>query len=206
MAFLNITETTTLFLLSRKRFLCYLHRVKSPWQLKQILWVCIFWCVFCIKTSGTAQTVQAHDIKALFLYNFASFVFWPSSAFESPTSPIRYCATGDSKVINTLTQLIDNEKVGGRSLTLHWVSTDIEMENCHILFLKADESGQFATARKVQKKGVLTVSDGENFAVQGGMISLVLDGNRVRPVINRDAVNAAQLRISAKLLRLAKLI
>jgi hypothetical protein len=108
--------------------------------------------------------------------------------------------------MDTLTQLIEGEKVGGRPLTLQRVSTVVEMENCHILFLKADESAQFATARRIQTKGILTVSDEENFAVQGGMISLVLDGNRVRPVINRDAINAAQLRISAKLLRLAKLV
>lgn len=50
------------------------------------------------------------------------------------------------------------------------------------------------------------MSDGEHFAAQGGMISLVHDTNRIHAVINTDAVNAARLRISAKLLRLAKLI
>jgi hypothetical protein len=147
-----------------------------------------------------------HEIKALFLYNFANFVFWPSSAFESPSSPIRYCVTSSSKVVDTLTDLIDGEKVGGRPLTLQWVNTRVEMKNCHILFLHEDESERFITVRQIQSKGILTVSDGEDFAAQGGMISLVRDSNRVRLVINRNTVDAARLRISAKLLRLAKLI
>lgn len=73
--------------------------------------------------TSVAQTAQEHEIKALFLYNFANFVFWPSSAFESPSSPMRYCAMGHSKVVDTLTNLIDGEQVGSRLLTLQRVDT-----------------------------------------------------------------------------------
>jgi hypothetical protein len=207
MTFVKTTATKNLTDKSKRRLLGYVNSIKSSWRLRQILLLSFYWCAICITIPCAAQTSQDHEIKALFLYNFANFVFWPSSAFESPTSPLRYCVLGNSKVVDTLTNLIDGEKVGSRPLTLQRVNTLAEMENCHILFLNAEENGHYAAARQIQAKGVLTVSDGDSFAAQGGMISLVRDSsNRVRPVINIDAVKAAQLRISAKLLRLAKLI
>ena len=53
---------------------------------------------------------------------------------------------------------------------------------------------------------VLTVGDAPGFAILGGVINFVLDDNRVRFEINQKAAEAAHLKLSARLLTVAKLV
>jgi tRNA threonylcarbamoyladenosine modification (KEOPS) complex Pcc1 subunit len=51
---------------------------------------------------------------------------------------------------------------------------------------------------------VLSVGDAGGFTDAGGAIGVTLDDGRIRFDINRAALDAAQLRASANLLRLAR--
>jgi hypothetical protein len=53
---------------------------------------------------------------------------------------------------------------------------------------------------------VLTVSDGERFSEAGGIIELYIDGGRIRFAINVDAAERSGLRLSSRLLGLAKIM
>jgi hypothetical protein len=52
--------------------------------------------------------------------------------------------------------------------------------------------------------GVLTVGEGETFTREGGMIGLVIDNRRVRFDVNQTAAERAGLKISSKLLSVAR--
>ena len=52
--------------------------------------------------------------------------------------------------------------------------------------------------------GVLTVSDAEGFARDGGMVGFVREGMQLRFDINREAARRGQLRLSAELLKVAR--
>ena len=54
-------------------------------------------------------------------------------------------------------------------------------------------------------RSVLTVSDIEGFAGLGGMVELFTERSKIRMRINLEAVKAANLKISSKLLRVAEL-
>lgn len=53
---------------------------------------------------------------------------------------------------------------------------------------------------------MLTVGDSEHFAEEGGMIGFFLEDNKVRFEINLGAAEQAKLKISARLLALAKTV
>lgn len=53
---------------------------------------------------------------------------------------------------------------------------------------------------------ILTVSDIDKFAHRGGMIGLVMFGNRVKFEINNQVAKRCSISISAKLLELGKII
>jgi hypothetical protein len=53
-------------------------------------------------------------------------------------------------------------------------------------------------------RGVLTVGEGVPFVREGGMIGFVIDNRRVRFDINQAAVEAAGLKMSSKLLSVAR--
>ena len=57
-----------------------------------------------------------------------------------------------------------------------------------------------------RRAAILTVSDGDGFASQGGIIQFFTDKNRIRIRINLDAAEAANLTISSKLLRVAEVV
>ena len=53
---------------------------------------------------------------------------------------------------------------------------------------------------------VLTVGDTAEFATQGGVIGLRLDGERIRLSVNLTAAEKAKVRISSRVLSLATII
>ncbi len=53
-------------------------------------------------------------------------------------------------------------------------------------------------------RGLLTVGEGDSFVREGGMIGFVIDNRRVRFDINQAAAEAAGLKISSKLLSVAR--
>ena len=81
------------------------------------------------------------------------------------------------------------------------------MDDCQILFISGSERGNLrAILSTLKNQTILTVSDIDHFANQGGMIGLVLTGNNVTFEINLDAVRQSELWFSSQLLKLARII
>jgi len=60
--------------------------------------------------------------------------------------------------------------------------------------------------RGLKGSSTLTVGEAEGFAVLGGIINLTVEGNKVHFEVNRLAADRAGLRISSRLLSLAKIV
>lgn len=148
------------------------------------------------------------EVKAVFLYNFASFVNWPQDARQDPAKPIRYCVL-DDEIAPVLQKVLKDETMGGRSLAVQTSVTAAGLADCHILYLGKNSlrgSEGWALAKEAVAAHVLTVSDLESFETKGGMIALTRKDRRIHPRINIDAVDKGKLRISSKLLNLATII
>lgn len=173
----------------------------------------IVWLAF--PPSLCAQKVdetKALKVKAAYLYNFAKFVHWPDEAFENEESPITIGVLGVDPFGAILDGTMKNKTVGGRTLTVRrfaYLNEDnVEaLRNCHILYVSESERSRLKeTLRALGGSNVLVVGEGEAFAPAGGMIGLVLEKGKVAFHINLPAVERAKLRISAKLLDLAKIV
>ena len=154
-----------------------------------------------------AESFSELEVRAVYLYNFAAFVDWPAASFETPTSPLRYCVLGTPALQTNVKRVLEGESVGDRPLELAPVNGPEDWRTCHLLYF--DHSTQVQASRilsAARGTPVLTVSDSEAFARRGGMIGLVRKGERLRTFINRDAVTAAGIRISSKLLRISTLV
>ena len=76
-----------------------------------------------------------------------------------------------------------------------------------MLFICASERRRMAEILKsVNEVSVLTVSELERFLPAGGMIQFVMEENKVRFDINPGAARRAHLRISSKLMSVARRI
>ncbi len=61
-------------------------------------------------------------------------------------------------------------------------------------------------ANRLKGRAVLLVGESDGFAASGGTIQFTIEDNRVHFVINPDAADRAGLKISSKLLALAKIV
>ncbi|MCG8382270.1 MAG: YfiR family protein [Gammaproteobacteria bacterium] len=153
-----------------------------------------------------ADTFSDHEVKAVFLYNFPNFVRWPESAFQSDEKSFVYCGMSDSDpVIMTLKALIKGEKVQSRTIRFQYLRRIENINQCQVLFL-SQENAALADRLIEAAEGtsVLFVSDLRQFAVRGGLIELTEVDGRIRPTINIEQLEKTPLKVSSKLLRLAK--
>lgn len=160
-------------------------------------------------TSAAAQTSEPNEyaVKAAFLFNFTKFVEWPDGSFNDSKAPIVLGIIGDDPFGESLTIIVAGQKVEGRSIVVQKHRYGDDLRHCHILFVSASERSHVAQIlASVQLAGVMTVSDIDGFAEAGGLMQFVLEENRVRFVVNLDAAKQSKLRVSAKLLALARVI
>ena len=150
-------------------------------------------------------TPLEYELKAAFLYNFAKFVEWPPEAFAGDRSPLTICVHGTDPFGDTLDNVVRGESLGERSLLVQRPESLDGLRDCHVLFVSRSERTRFAEIlSRVQGEPVLTVGDTDGFLKAGGVISFVLEENKVRFQINPEAAERSRLKISSKLLRLAK--
>ena len=153
-----------------------------------------------------SPSANAATLKAAFLVNFAKFAEWPASSLPDGT-PLVVCVVDDPKVARAL-----EEATGGRDVAGHPVVVrEIELEGpgraCHLLY--ADGLDAKRSSRLVELLAgapVLSVGASENFALQGGVANFFVEEGRMRFAVNLDAAQRARLRLSSRLLSLAKIV
>jgi YfiR/HmsC-like len=78
---------------------------------------------------------------------------------------------------------------------------------CHILFIASSEKARLKQIFEgLGGSDALTVGDTKGFVEQGGMINFVLEHDRMQFEVNRKAAEQAGLKISSKLLIVAKFV
>lgn len=143
-------------------------------------------------------TSLEYEVKAAFLLNFTKFVQWPAEAAGNADSPFTVCVIGNDPFGRTLDDIVKDEAVGGHKIVVQ--RPQAEQKTCQLEYFAEDSSAPVATPRS----GALTVGEGEKFLRQGGIIAFVLDEGRVRFDINLKAANNAGLKLSSKLLAVAR--
>lgn len=165
------------------------------------------WCAALLIAAAPAAELNEYQVKAAFLYNFAKFVDWPASAFSTPGDPFQVCTLGENLPGGVIEEAMRGKNWNGREIVVRHVSGGAEARSCQILFLGAAELRRFpATVASLGRASTLTVGDSEGFAQKGCAIGFRLESNRVRFDVNVGAATRAQLKISSKLLGLARVV
>lgn len=157
--------------------------------------------------SEDSSRVKEYELKAAFVFNLSKFVEWPASAFAGPDDAIVIGILGEDPFAGRLQETIDGKTVGGRRLRVRYVKADRDARACHIVFISPSEEGRLGQiAERLRGSPTLSVSDVGPFAELGGVLHFDLEGRRVHLVINPEAATGGGLRLSAKLLNLARIV
>jgi hypothetical protein len=164
------------------------------------------WLLALAALLGMAATAIAAEgdletkVKAAYLYHLTKFVEWPSL----PADAVRICVLG-SDAVGAMMGELANRQVRDRPLKIE-VGAIVDPVRCQVLFIGGEEKRASDILVRVRGLGVLTVSDVENFARRGGIVGFYSEAGKIKLEINPDAARAANLRISAKLLELARIV
>ena len=155
---------------------------------------------------GQGAPSRENQVKAAFIYNFAQFVEWPDDAFLGNGAPFVIGVLGDPGLQGELERTLKGKTAGGREFSVRYFARVSDLTRCHILFIGAAEQGRAAEIlQKVNHQGTLTVGDFDGFTAASGVVRFMTEDNKLRFEVNVDAANDERLRVSSKLLKLARI-
>jgi hypothetical protein len=153
--------------------------------------------------AGAESDASEYQVKAAFLYNFARFVDWPAGSLSDSIFVLG--VVGDDPFGSSLDRVVDDKTIRGRNIVVRRYKRASDIQTCHLLFISESERDNVGKILdRVEKRPILTVSEIDGFIARGGMINFTIESKRVRFDINSGAAERVDLRVSARLLQLAR--
>ena len=170
----------------------------------------IAFCFVIILPAASARQQPAapeYRIKAAFLYNFTLYAEWPASAFESSEAPFVLAIAGADPFGDELDAAVRGKTVRGRVIDIRRYPSAADVTECHLLFVTNAEVKSFdQILKRFRDSPLLTVAESESFTKSGGVIRFFVEQNKVHFEVNTDAAARAKLKLSSKLLSLARVV
>ncbi|MFB9245794.1 YfiR family protein [Massilia antarctica] len=150
-----------------------------------------------------APAAAEYAAKAAFIYNLALFSTFP----DARAGLIRLCILGRDPFGKLLAGL-EGKPLGDARMTIAYPPSGRDaLKQCQIVFVSASESDTVALlAQSARQEGVLTVSDAKGAARMGIMVELDVEDKRIAFEFNAEAARAANIALSSKVLRLARMV
>jgi hypothetical protein len=186
-------------------------RWRSGLSLSAVAWATL---VLGVVGQVRAQTEEAGEInreyaiKAAYLYQFGRYVKWPERSFADRNSPLVIGVLGNDPFVGLLDEIARTKRLDGRPIVIRRFASMAQYTPCHILFVPASVGAaeEAAAIRRLRGGPTLLVGEEPGFAEQGGTVNFFPEENKIRFEINTDAAREGQLKISSKLLSLAKIV
>jgi hypothetical protein len=154
-----------------------------------------------------AHATGEYEVKAAFLLNFARLIEWPGSAFGAPDAPLCIAVWGSDPFGGALDTLVKEENVAGRPIRTRRVSSTAEARGCQLLFVPAGQTAAFEGVRgELAGSPLVVVGEQNGFAEHTGAIGFYEEEGRIRFEVNRRLAEGAGVKLSSRLLRLARLV
>jgi hypothetical protein len=167
----------------------------------------MFFSAACPRALSENEQSVEYPVKFAFLYNFTKFVEWPPDSFPSPDASLVICIVGDDPFSPDLERELRTRTVEGHPIEVETLRPNANLSICHIVFVPVTEKGQAGRIVKGLKgSSTLTVGETDGFEALGGIINLTVEGNKIHFEVNLLAAERAGLKISAKLLGMAKIV
>lgn len=156
---------------------------------------------------------QEGSLKSAFIYNFIRYIVWPDpgSGLQDPDL-IRIFVVGEDEPWHDLMKMGSLTNAAGKPIRVEEATLNDNLAQAQIVVITTHEKPTLARILALLADSpTLTISDADDFAELGTMINFFIveaeNGNRkVKFEINHHAAVRANLKISAHLLTLARLV
>lgn len=117
------------------------------------------------------------------------------------------CMVGPAPLVSRMVRLMDRKTVRGHRVAPRVVESVEDLTGCHVVVITRDaatSSEEFLLA--VSGQAVLVVGEMEGFAGRGAVINFYEESRKIRFEVNRQAARRQHLKISSRLLGLARIV
>lgn len=167
---------------------------------------------FTLEAGGPAECraqpdaqVAEYRVKAAFLFKFLPFVEWPPQAFERADSPLVIGVLGADALAEELEAIVANRSMNERRVLARRLRHGDPLAGVHVLFVGRAHSARLpAIVAASRGQALLTVSESDDVSATGSVINFVVLEDRVRFDIALAQAELARLKISSRLLALAR--
>ena len=164
-------------------------------------------CLVCSHKAYSQSPVDEYQLKAAFLFHFAQFVEWPSRVSENSDGTFLFCIVGEDPFHGDLRRIVEGKLLAAKVIRVQNIKQLQDSQGCRVLFIDKNESKRASLSMTaLRKMPVLTVGESEDFLQQGGIIRFFLEDRKVRFEVNQQAAGNANLKVSSRLLLLAKTV
>ncbi len=162
-------------------------------------------CLLSNNAASGEPAVTEYEVKAAYVFNFAKFVEWPSSAFPAKNSPITIGVIGNDEFGTLLGNIVKGKTIQDRPIIVRLLKWPADLHSVHMVFVSASEQKLLKQiSEKLLDRPVLTVTETEEGLQARGIMNLIVEGGKVQFEIDIASAEKAHLQISSKLLRLAR--
>lgn len=170
-----------------------------------IVFLCALTTPLSATTPPSPQAVSEYKVKAAFLFNFAKFVEWPER--HGDTGSVIIGVIGLDPFGENLDQVVRDKTVGTKPIAIRRFAGLEQLQPCDILFISPSESSRLdAILKALDGTATLTVGEDEGFVRKGGVIRFFTEESKIRFEINLDAAEYEGLRLSSRLLQVARTV
>jgi hypothetical protein len=164
-------------------------------------------CMSLLLMGQTAPTdAAAYESEAALIFKIGKFVRWPAGTFTHSPGILRLCILGTDEGGESIDSLA-GQKLQEKVIAIARITTSEQpATECHMIFIRKSERDRVAAVlQSIARNPVLTISDIEGFASEGGMVGFSSADGRVHFQINVAASKRVGLTIGAQLLQIASL-
>lgn len=171
-----------------------------------IRWALVLLAFLFVPSKGMGNDLEL-TVKAAYIYNFLQFIDWQRKESDAGNNPIKICVVGSHQFADAL-EALSSRQVAGRAIQIIPDSPDSHvLGGCRVVFIGQSAEGQLSRLlARLSEANVLTVSDIPQFARKGGSIGFFIRNGKVKIEINLNATRQAGLKVSAKLLEVARIV
>lgn len=173
--------------------------------------VAIVGFVLCLISVGQAQpdeqAVAAY--KAALMIKLVEYVSWPEGQGPAAGESMVISVVGDSKIFEELQKVANFSALEPKPKVQH-LAEDGDFSGTHVMFITTSDESTLATILgKIESESILTVGDAEGFGQAGVMVNFIRNVDakaKEKFEVNLPKVKDADLKISSKFLKLARII
>jgi hypothetical protein len=153
-----------------------------------------------------AQDRQASEyaVKAAFVFKFGEYIEWPAATFADAGSPLRIGVSGADAMAGELERIVAGRTMAGRPVQVRRLAPGDPVDDLQLLFVGGAAGDVAAVLGAQPGRAILTVTEVPGAMPAGSMINFVVVDAKVRFDVALPPAEARQLKISSRLLAVAR--